>query len=203
MIGPGIRGTKLPIIPTKHRIIPVITKKISINCHKITKYKSEFFVNSTFMRLFVYITVLFLFVGCDTSISKSKIIISNDQISWKNNDEFPSINYCDQFKLNSERFNCFKNKLSELILDTFDFESVSVFESLNDTIKLYILVNKKGEISLLDKKINKLIKNQIPSIELILDSAITKLPNVFPAIKTSLGVEVDSKFELPLILKTN
>ncbi len=155
------------------------------------------------MRLFVYITVLFLFVGCDTSISKRKIIISNDQISWKNNDEFPSINYCDQFKLNSERFDCFKNKLSELILDTFDFESVSVFESLNDTIKLYILVNKKGEISLLDKKINKLIKNQIPSIELILDSAITKLPTVLPAIKTSLGVEVDSKFELPLILKTN
>lgn len=203
MIGPGIRGIKLPIIPTKHRIIPVITKKISINCHKITKYKSEFFVNSTFMRLFICITVSFLFVGCDTSISKSKIIISNDQISWKNNDEFPSINYCDQFKLNSERFNCFKNKLSELILDTFDFESVSVFESLNDTIKLYILVNKKGEISLLDKKINKLIKNQIPSIELILDSAITKLPTVLPAIKTSLGVEVDSKFELPLILKTN
>ena len=203
MIGPGIRGIKLPIIPTKHRIIPIITKKISINCHKITKYKSEFFVNSTFMRLFICITVLFLFVGCDTSISKSKIIISNDQISWKNNDEFPSINYCDQFKLNSERFNCFKKKLSELILDTFDFESVSVFESLNDTIKLSILVNKKGEISLVDKKINKLIKNQIPSIELILDLAITKLPIVLPAIKTSLGVEVDSKFELPLILKTN
>ena len=203
MIGPGIRGIKLPIIPTKHRIMPTMTKKISINSHKITKYKSEFFVNSTFMRLFIYINVFFLFVGCNTSISKSKIMISNDEISWKKNDEFPSIIYCDQFKLNSERFNCFKNKLSELILDTFDFESVSVFESLNDTIKLYILVDKKGKISLVDKEINKLIKNQIPSIELILDSAVTKLPIVLPAIKTSLGLEVDSKFELPLILKTN
>ena len=121
MIGPGIRGIKLPIIPTKHRIMPTMTKNISINSHKITKYKSEFFVNSTFMRLFICITVLFLFVGCDRSISKSKIIISNDQISWKNNDEFPSINYCDQFKLNSERFNCFKNKLSDIVKKNFGF----------------------------------------------------------------------------------
>ena len=42
VIGPGIRGTKLPMSPKKHRIIPIITKKISINFFKITKYKSEF-----------------------------------------------------------------------------------------------------------------------------------------------------------------
>ena len=155
------------------------------------------------MRLFIYTTIFFLFISCNNNVSNSKINISNDEISWKKNDEFPSIDYCDQFKLNSERFSCFKNKLSELILETIDFESVSVFESLNDTIKLYILVDKKGKISLTDKKINKLIKKQIPFIELILDSAITKLPVVLPAIKTSIGIEVDSKFELPLILKTN
>tara|TARA_B100001057_G_scaffold155067_1_gene155247 strand:- start:3221 stop:3688 length:468 start_codon:yes stop_codon:yes gene_type:complete len=155
------------------------------------------------MRLFIYTTIFFLFISCNSNVSNSKINISNDEISWKKNDEFPSIDYCDQFKLNSERFSCFKNKLSELILETIDFESVSVFESLNDTIKLYILVDKKGKISLTDKKINKLIKKQIPFIELILDSAITKLPVVLPAIKTSIGIEVDSKFELPLILKTN
>ena len=155
------------------------------------------------MRLFIYTTTFFLFISCNSNVSNSEINISNDEISWKKNDEFPSIIYCDQFKLNSERFSCFKNKLSELILKTIDFESVSVFESLNDTIKLYILVDKKGKISLTDKKINKLIKKQIPFIELILDSAITKLPVVLPAIKTSIGIEVDSKFELPLILKTN
>lgn len=155
------------------------------------------------MRLFIYTTIFFLFISCNSNVSNSKINVSNDEISWKKNDEFPSIDYCDQFKLNSERFSCFKNKLSELILETIDFESVSVFESLNDTIKLYILVDKKGKISLTDKKINKLIKKQIPFIELILDSAITKLPVVLPAIKTSIGIEVDSKFELPLILKTN
>ena len=155
------------------------------------------------MRLFIYITTFFLVISCNSNVTNSKINISNDEINWKKNDEFPSIDYCDQFKLNSERFSCFKNKLSELILETIDFESVSVFESLNDTIKLYILVDKKGKISLTDKKINKLIKKQIPFIELILDSAITKLPVVLPAIKTSIGIEVDSKFELPLILKTN
>ena len=155
------------------------------------------------MRLFIYITTFFLVISCNSNVTNSKINISNDEINWKKNDEFPSIDYCDQFKLNSERFSCFKNKLSELILETIDFESVSVFESLNDTIKLYILVDKKGKISFTDKKINKLIKKQIPFIELILDSAITKLPVVLPAIKTSIGIEVDSKFELPLILKTN
>ena len=79
------------------------------------------------MRLFIYITTFFLVISCNSNVNNSKINISNDEISWKKNDEFPSIDYCDQFKLNSERFSCFKNKLSELILETIDLESVSVF----------------------------------------------------------------------------
>ena len=42
VIGPGIIGTKLPIRPIKHKIIPQTTNIILIKYFKITKYKSEF-----------------------------------------------------------------------------------------------------------------------------------------------------------------
>ena len=154
------------------------------------------------MRLICYFIAILILSSCE-NVNTSKINLSNDDISWQTNDEFPSIDFCDQFKSNYERFSCFKNKLSELIINKIDVESISVNQSLNDTIIVDILIDKSGKISLLNKKINDVIKKQIPEIESILDSAIIKLPTVLPAVKTNIGVEVDSTFELPLIIKSS
>ena len=120
------------------------------------------------MRLICYFIAILILSSCE-NVNTSKINLSNDDISWQTNDEFPSIDFCDQFKSNYERFSCFKNKLSELILNKIDVESISVNQSLNDTIIVDILIDKSGKISLLNKKINDVIKKQIHEIESILD----------------------------------
>ena len=42
----------------------------------------------------------------------------------------------------------------------------------------------------------------ISNFESILDNAIDSLPIVLPATKTTLGISVNSKFQLPIILKS-
>ena len=93
--------------------------------------------------------------------------------------------------------------MTKSILDNIDFSQIEVNNSLNDTLKISILIDKDGKISLYDSQVNLKVKKQIPSIDSILYNAINNLPKVLPAIKTNIGVEVNSRFELPLIIKTN
>ena len=74
------------------------------------------------MRLICCVITTLIFSACYNNLKTSKVNLSKDDISWQTNDEFPSIDFCDQFKSNFERFSCFKNKLSELILNKIDLE---------------------------------------------------------------------------------
>ena len=47
------------------------------------------------------------------------------------------------------------------------------------------------------------IKTEIPLIDTIIRDAISRLPNILPATKTNIGVQVSSRFELPLIIKSD
>ena len=50
---------------------------------------------------------------------------------------------------------------------------------------------------------NIVSKNNIPEFDKLLHEAVDSLPVVLPANKTSLGITVNSKFQLPIILKSN
>ena len=66
-----------------------------------------------------------------------------------------------------------------------------------------MLIDKTGTVSYLNSKTSVNIEREIPSIDSLLINAISNLPKVFPATKTNVGVQVNSKFELPIIIKTN
>jgi len=96
----------------------------------------------------------------------------------------------------------FSRKTHKINLDNIDLSEVVVEYNLNDTLILSILIDTKGKISLLRSVIPQKVKTQIPLIDTLLIKAIRKLPNILPATKTNIGVQVSSSFELPLILKT-
>ena len=52
------------------------------------------------------------------------------------------------------------------------------------------------------KDIPQNIIENIPSFEILLANSIDSLPIVLPAIKTNLGITVNSKFKLPIIVKS-
>lgn len=155
------------------------------------------------MKIINFFLIIFLIFGCKNNYNQKQIVIPSDITVWDSNDEFPSISSCEQIESESERNICFQQELTKSILDNIDFSQIEVNNSLNDTLKISILIDKDGKISLYDSQVNLKVKKQIPSIDSILYNAINNLPKVLPAIKTNIGVEVNSRFELPLIIQTN
>ena len=154
------------------------------------------------MKISNLFIIIFFILSCNTEYSKKKVEIPSSITNWNVNDEPPSIKLCDQIESELNRNICFQNELIKLIYENIDFSEIVVERDLNDTLILSILINKKGEISFFKSVIPLEIKNQIPLIDSILNKAIKRLPRILPATKTNIGVQVNSSFELPLILKT-
>ena len=154
------------------------------------------------MKIANLFIIIFFILSCNTEYSKKRVQIPSSITNWNVNDEPPSIKLCDQIESELNRNICFQNELIKLIYENIDFSEIVVERDLNDTLILSILINKKGEISFFKSVIPLQIKNQIPLIDSILNKAIKRLPRILPATKTNIGVQVNSSFELPLILKT-
>jgi hypothetical protein len=66
-----------------------------------------------------------------------------------------------------------------------------------------LLIDKSGDLSLIDiEKTDNLIP-YIPTLELLIRESIKKAPSLYPATKTNIGVPVSTKIKLPLIIKSN
>ena len=153
------------------------------------------------MKIIKFFLFIFLIFGCNYNTKNIDITIPS--VKWSKTDEPPSIKLCDEINDDVKRLNCFKNKITTLISNNLNFSEYRVKNQLNDTLLVSILIEKNGKISLLNTSDNFNIKTEIPLIDTIIRDAISRLPNILPATKTNIGVQVSSRFELPLVLKSN
>ncbi|MGY8946395.1 MAG: hypothetical protein ACKVJS_05005 [Flavobacteriales bacterium] len=153
------------------------------------------------MKIIKIFLLIFLIYGCNYNAKNLDITIPS--VKWSEKDEPPSIKLCDEISSEVERVSCFKKKLTTLILNNLNFTKIRVNNQLNDTLLVSILIEKNGKISLINTSDNFKIKKEIPLIDTIISDAISRLPNILPATKTNVGVQVSSKFELPLIIKSD
>lgn len=154
------------------------------------------------MKIIKIFLLIFLIFGCNNYTTKSSDIIT-PSILWSKTDELPSMKLCDEINSDIQRISCFKNKLITLISANLNFNKIRVNKKLNDTLFVSILIKKNGKISLINISDNLKVKMEIPLIDTIIRNAITKLPLILPATKTNIGIQVSSKFELPLIIKSD
>ena len=145
---------------------------------------------------------LLIISSCQSNLNNNSSINNNEKIKWRSSDEFPSIEVCNDLVDSNLIKDCFKKFLSNEILKNLDFSEIVIDNPVNDTIIVSILINNKGTVSISNKIISNKITSAIPNLNTLLTNAIDSLPIVLPAIKTSLGVSVNSKFQLPIILKT-
>ena len=140
-------------------------------------------------------------LGCNYNPNNSNY--SPPSVVWSKSDEMPSFKECDEFNTNSERKACFESKILNMIYSNLDLNEIVVSQKINDTLYLSLLIDNKGNISLTDVENLDKLTNYIPNFKLILNQSIEKIPVLFPATKTNIGVQVSTKFKLPLIIKSN
>ncbi len=145
---------------------------------------------------------LLIFSSCQSNLNKRSTDINSEKITWSNSDEFPSVQSCNELIQSELIKECFKNFLSDEILKNLNLSKVLIDKPVNDTVNITLLVDNKGNISIIDKIIPEKIIDAIPNFNLLLINSIDSLPIVLPGTKTSLGINVNSKFQLPIILKS-
>ena len=145
---------------------------------------------------------LLIFSSCQSNLNKRSTDINSEKITWSNSDEFPSVQSCNELIQSELIKECFKNFLSDEILKNLNLSKVLIEKPVNDTVNITLLVDNKGNISIIDKIVPEKIIDAIPNFNLLLINSIDSLPIVLPGTKTSLGINVNSKFQLPIILKS-
>ena len=150
----------------------------------------------------IILIALLVISSCQSNLNKVEADNNIEKITWSSNDEFPSIELCNELSESRLVNDCFKNFLSSEILKNLNLSKITIEKPLNDTVNIELLIDNKGKITMADKVISKNIIQRISNFEIILDNAIDSLPIVLPATKTTLGVSVNSKFQLAIILKS-
>ena len=153
------------------------------------------------MKLKQVLFLLILIIGCSYNPKNSTFI--TPEVKWTNNDEYPSIEDCDEYDTEIARKNCFNSKITSLIYSNIDLGVNLVSKKLNDTVLLSLLIDNQGKISLLNIDNLNGVLIEIPDIELIIRNSLKNIPYLYPATKTNFGIPVSTKFKLPLILKSN
>ena len=153
------------------------------------------------MKIIKLLFIIFLIIGCKYNPEKSNY--SPPDVNWTSSDEMPSFEVCNDLVNESERKSCFNTKIINLIYSNLSFEKIRVNNKINDTLIISLLINEKGKISLIGIKNEDKLVNKIPELKTLIGNSLEKIPSIYPATKTNMGIPVSSKFSLPLIIKSN
>ena len=153
------------------------------------------------MKIIKLLFIIFLIIGCKYNPEKSNY--SPPDVNWTSSDEMPSFEVCNDLVNESERKSCFNTKIINLIYSNLSFEKIRVNNKINDTLIISLLINEKGKISLIGIKNEDKLVNKIPELKTLIGNSLEKIPTLYHATKTNIGIPVSSKFSLPLIIKSN
>lgn len=124
-----------------------------------------------------------------------------EAIDWKEVDRYPSFSNCDNILEKPEQKDCFINTISSQLYRSVNHEGMIATRKVYDTVKVNFEVSSSGQLSILEIKIDTLLKKEFPNLEMWLLQSIDSLQPVAPAYKR--GIPVKTQFTLPVIIKTN
>ena len=116
----------------------------------------------------------------------------------KDLDENPSFKECEDIATKDEKLKCLTGNLSKLYQEMLNSQKFYIVDALTDTVKVTLLINNEGMISVKEVEMSEKTKELLPSLEDLLRSETEKFPPIIPAKKNQ--VNVSSEFVLPLVI---
>jgi hypothetical protein len=153
----------------------------------------------------VALILILLFVSSCSYFEKQKVH-SEDLLeeelktfNWNEVDTYPTFSSCDSIMIKEDSKLCFQNTLVESVNRFLENQNLVVAGDVNDTIKLRLIIDKKGELEIDQIDLNPETEYQIPEIDSLLRQSLNEIPKIYPAIKR--GQQVTTVFELPVIVQ--
>ena len=113
-------------------------------------------------------------------------------------DENPSFKECEDIATKDEKLKCFTGNLSKLYQEMLNSQKLAIGDALSDTVKVTLLINNEGIISVKEVEMSEKTKELLPSLGELLMSETENFPPIIPAKKNQ--VNVSSEFLLPLVI---
>lgn len=169
----------------------------------LQKVTSHTYVKGVIRGSFFSVLVLML-LSCNfetKKISSEEVLEQESKsLNWKEVDEYPAFEECQQETELVAARNCFETAVAKNVYAYLEQQQPVVSKSIDDTIYIYLEVTKTGkpEIDSISA-IDSTVTNQLPKIENWLRESIDSLPKIFPASKR--GIPVSTAFKMPIVIK--
>ncbi|MDT0677987.1 hypothetical protein [Autumnicola musiva] len=155
-------------------------------------------------RILLLVFPLLILTACNfetKKISSEEVLDQETRtLNWKEVDEYPAFEDCQQETELTKAKDCFENKVAKTIYAYLAKQQPVVTESIDDTLYLYLEISKQGRPKI-DSivSIDTTLTNELPKIEEWLYQSIDSLPKIYPASKR--GIPVSTVFKMPVLIK--
>ena len=155
---------------------------------------------------FGLITLLYFQYSCSFFSSQeartNKIVAKEmERIDWNALDHYPLFPECDELMTKPTQKKCFENTIIRYLTEKINGYNLELLDSLQTVVHMDLLVDSEGTIRMVDMERNNEVLAQLPDFNRLIQREINALPQVEPALKR--GVPVNVKFRIPIELNTN
>lgn len=156
------------------------------------------------MRITLLLLLFPFLVGCDyfetRKISSEEVLDQETRtLNWKEVDEYPAFENCKNITELQKARDCFETTISRSIYAHLEKQEPVVTEAIDDTVVLYLKVEKTGRPAIDSILVDTTVTNQLPYIRLWLQQSVDSLPRIYPASKR--GIPVSSTYRMPIVIR--
>lgn len=99
-------------------------------------------------------------------------------------------------KMEKEKTACFRMNMHKHMMKYLGTSTNKLSKKVNETVTVFLLINKKGNVSLKEVKASPFIEKEMPDLFSLIETSVKNLPKLSPAIKR--GIPVTTQYELPI-----
>ena len=158
-----------------------------------------------FSRLVAFIIILVLTISCDFRSRRQTTLLkemaADTLVNFSAVDVYPLFLDCNNCDTSEKQNLCFEMELARRLQRAFDRQSIGSARMESDTIKVELLVNTEGQISIAQIHKPQTMGSELEELDSLLYRSVAELPSVIqPALKR--GIPVNSMYQLPVIVST-